>query len=325
MEALGEHGAGRPSATGWSRVAPWTRSGVAVAYALVLAIAVLGWGCWRLWSQVQDLTAQLEHNDSNLTLSVQTADQLFQLALASIDPAQPLTDEQRQLLRTWVLLDDQFYEQNRDAPELRFECATALLRIGQAESLLGSHESASQHLEDSLELLNSLLEQRPRVHGLRQDAATAARALGQCRRKLGDPEGAIAAFEAARALLVGSKIPLDTESGSVLLAVHESLAAACLEAENHSAAASALTAALRVHQRMWKAGLQDPQAAARLAELQVQLVSSLKSPNDAQQFEETLQESLVWVQQVAGLFPDQAELQRSLESLRGLSSQIGPQ
>jgi tetratricopeptide (TPR) repeat protein len=128
-------------------------------YAVLLLLCVIAAGFFGVRAAFREtLEAKRELLAANSNTR-QLLQQVYELANRYIDDLPDpttLTEEQRNLLSTWVACDESFLRLNPDSRNLLLERSLVARRAGTIRGLFGEYDRATKHLNDSLSILEQL-------------------------------------------------------------------------------------------------------------------------------------------------------------------------
>lgn len=151
---------------------------------LLVLLSLVGtglvWMADRHAGIVRGLAARQQvKTEEHLQLALQTLDEIYLRVVEERFGQNPNHQEDRDLLQSALRFYEQFAEQNRDSPQVRYQTAVAYRRVADIRQRLGQQEKARQAYERSLELFEGLTGDDADSPTYRYQAAAARSKHGQ--------------------------------------------------------------------------------------------------------------------------------------------------
>jgi eukaryotic-like serine/threonine-protein kinase len=165
---------------------------------LVTAVIALSIGTFLMGQKQAEILAQHERAEANFALARDAVDQYF--TRVSENPelrSHGFEDLRRQLLATGRDFYLRFVEEQADAPELRADLGSALIRLGNMERILGEREAAEASYGRAIGVFDGLSSARSGGQTHRTDRAVASAALALLQSETGQPDAAEQSFRFA--------------------------------------------------------------------------------------------------------------------------------
>lgn len=132
-------------------------------YAVLLLLCVIAAGLFGVraaFRETLEAKRELLTANSNTRQLLQQVYELANLYLDDLPDPTALTAQERKLLSAWVACDESFLRLNRDSRNLLLERSLVARRAGVIRGLFGEFDRATNHLNDSLSILEQLADNR---------------------------------------------------------------------------------------------------------------------------------------------------------------------